>query len=73
MLTLKVDPTIDRKADDEDLLTQVFSRDPARLAYVVRAVNAHADLVKALEGMCEEQRHPSPAYDVAQKILASLD
>lgn len=42
-------------------------------ALIVRAVNAHAALVSALEAMCEEQRHPSPAYEAAQKLLASLD
>lgn len=72
MLTLKVDPYNDELADDEDLVTSVDSRDPKRTAYIVRAVNAHAALVSALEAMCEEQRHPSPAYEAAQKLLASL-
>lgn len=76
MLNLKIDPIISRKADDQDLLTQVFSRDPERLAYVVRAVNNYEALVAMVETLIGAIRDEDDSFDVkydARKLLASLE
>ena len=76
MLNLKIDPYSDFEADDEDLETKVIGVDPARVAYIVRAVNAHEALVAIVEALMGALRDEDDSFDVkydARKLLASIE
>lgn len=76
MLTLKVDPYNDELADDEDLLTSVDSKDPKRTAYVVRAVNAYAELVEIVRELSDLNYIADGDSDLehrARRLILTLD
>jgi hypothetical protein len=68
---LKIDPNTAHRADDADLQVRVYGVDADRVAYVVRAVNAHEALVAMLQRLVDEKMRPSLEEEI-RDLLRSL-
>lgn len=81
VIHLKVGPNTAHEAHSADLDAHVLSRDPAKTAFIVRAVNHHEALVDIARAMAAEMTSDSTgdmirygqAVDRARALLFEID